>query len=75
MVIARRVGHSFSVPKIDAKPRICEIKMEMVITNWYTVPTAPLRFTGEISAKYMGAKPAFNPELIPIINLPKMRSS
>lgn len=45
------------------------------MTNWYTVPTAPLRLIGDISAKYIGAKPALRPELIPIRNLPSMTSS
>lgn len=37
--------------------------------------TAPLNLTGDISARYIGAKPAFKPELIPIKNLPKIISS
>ena len=32
--------------------------------------TAPLKCTGEISARYMGASPAFSPEFIPMKNLP-----
>lgn len=75
MVMASKVGHRSGVPRIESKPRICEMRMEMVMTNWYTVPTAPLRLTGDISAKYIGAKPALRPELIPIKNLPKMMSS
>lgn len=45
------------------------------MTNWYTVPTAPRRLMGDISAKYIGAKPAFRPELMPIKNRPRMTSS
>lgn len=37
--------------------------------------TAPLNLTGDISARYMGANPAFKPELIPIKNLPNIISS
>ena len=32
--------------------------------------TAPLNVVGEISARYIGASPAFRPELIPMTNRP-----
>ena len=48
-----------------------ESRIDMVMMSWYTVPTAPRRFTGEISDRYMGARPAFSPELIPIIRRPE----
>lgn len=34
--------------------------------------TAPRKCIGEISARYIGVSPAFNPELIPMKNLPAM---
>jgi hypothetical protein len=38
-VTASRTGHASLVPRIDSSPRICDTKMEMVMTSWYTVPT------------------------------------
>ena len=35
------------------------------------MPTAPRRAVGEISERYIGARPAFKPELMPMISLPK----
>ena len=52
-----------------------EIKIEMVIINWYTVPTAPLKATGEISDKYIGEMPAFKPALTPMIKRPTAKTS
>lgn len=43
----------------------CDMKCKVELT-------APLKCTGDISARYMGAKPAFNPELIPMKNRPMM---
>lgn len=37
--------------------------------------TDPRRFIGEISARYIGARPALSPELIPIRNRPMMINS
>ena len=34
--------------------------------------TAPRKCTGDISAKYMGAKPALRPELMPMKKRPKI---
>lgn len=43
--------------------RECDMKCKVELT-------APLKCTGDISARYIGAKPAFNPELIPMKNRP-----
>lgn len=59
--LPNKIGHLSSVPNKLFKPNIEEIRIEIVITNWYIVPIAPLKRTGEISVKYIGAKPEFNP--------------
>jgi hypothetical protein len=70
MVRPRRNGHPASLPRTLVMPKIWANKMEMVIISWYIVPTAPLRAVGEISDKYIGAKPALSPELMPMMSLP-----
>ena len=39
MVKPKRIGHSSGVPSRDSIPRICDTRIEMVTTSWYTVPT------------------------------------
>lgn len=36
----------------------------------FWIHTDPRKFIGEISAKYIGANPAFSPQLIPMTNRP-----
>lgn len=55
------MGHFSSVPSIWGNPRILDVRIEIVITSWYIVPIAPRRCVGDISVKYIGAKPAFKP--------------
>ena len=39
-------------------------------SNRIMILTAPLKWTGDISARYMGARPVLSPEFMPIRNLP-----
>lgn len=50
----------------------CYLTVNNVTLHFCKCLTAPLKCTGEISARYMGARPAFNPELIPMKNRPMM---
>lgn len=43
-----------------------------MIIKFLKLLTAPLRCRGDISAKYIGVSPAFNPELMPMKNRPAM---
>lgn len=60
--MTKRNGHLSLVPKTCGKPKACETRIEIVMTSWYIVPTAPLRCSGDISDKYIGANPAFKPK-------------
>lgn len=39
IINARRTGHRVGVPSSESKPNIWDISMDIVTTNWYTVPT------------------------------------
>lgn len=67
-VLPKSMGHPPSVPKIEGRPNIWATKIEKAIISWYIVPTAPLKWIGDISVKYIGARPAFKPENIKLIN-------
>lgn len=47
---------------------ICVYVEKMGLLFW--IHTDPRRFIGEISARYIGANPAFSPQLMPMINRP-----
>lgn len=39
----------------------CAIRMPMTMANWFSVPSAPRRWVGEISPTYMGTRPEASP--------------
>lgn len=56
-----RTGHKLFVPRISWKPKICDIKIPIVIASWCTTPNAPRMFEGAISDKYIGVRQVVKP--------------